>query len=131
VVDGARFQDFAGFCMEFSRSVLLGEYDWGGNLDALNDVLRGGFGTPDGPWVLKWIHANQSRQALGFEAMIRWLRDHLATCHPSSQADFRARLAKAERQQGETLFDLVVSIMREHGVGGSEPEDEVVLVIED
>jgi RNAse (barnase) inhibitor barstar len=45
VIDGANFTDFDGFAAEFSR--LLGNYTWRGNLDAFNDVLRGGFGTPE------------------------------------------------------------------------------------
>jgi len=51
VIDGACFSDFDGFTREFTR--LLGDHTWRGNLDALNDILRGGFGTPDNGWVLR------------------------------------------------------------------------------
>lgn len=57
VVDGAEFSDFAGFAREFTH--LLDGYTWTGNLDAFNDILRGGFAptsagssagsTPSGP----------------------------------------------------------------------------------
>jgi hypothetical protein len=44
VIDGADFSDFDGFAREFSR--LLCNYTWRGNLDAFNDILRGGSGRP-------------------------------------------------------------------------------------
>src|SRR5688572_15252087 len=43
-IDGALFSDFEGFAGEFTR--LLDDHTWRGNLDAFNDILRGGFGTP-------------------------------------------------------------------------------------
>jgi hypothetical protein len=45
VIDGSAFSGFDGFAREFSR--LLDNYTWRGNLDAFNDLLRGGFGTPE------------------------------------------------------------------------------------
>ena len=53
IIDGACFSDFDGFAREFSR--LLRDYTWQGNLDAFNDILGGGFGTPEDGWVLRWL----------------------------------------------------------------------------
>jgi hypothetical protein len=53
VIDGASFSDFDGFAREFSR--LLCNYSWQGNLDAFNDLLRGGFGTPEDGRILRWL----------------------------------------------------------------------------
>lgn len=39
IIDNSNFNDFKGFCEEFSAIVLSGKYTWGGNLDALNDIL--------------------------------------------------------------------------------------------
>jgi hypothetical protein len=63
VVDGAVFSDFQGFVHEFTR--LLDDYTWHGSLDAFNDILRGGFGTPEGGWALRWVNSELSRAALG------------------------------------------------------------------
>src|SRR5215472_10763916 len=79
VIDGARFSDFEGFTREFSR--LLDNHTWHGNLDAFNDLLRGGFGTPDGGWVLRWLNSELSRYALGYEATTQRLERLLLTCH--------------------------------------------------
>lgn len=111
-IDGARFADFEGFAREFSR--LLDDYRWQGNLDAFNDILGGGFGTPDGCWVLRWRNSELSRSALGHEATIRRLRGLLRTCHPSNRSAMRARIASAERGEGPTLFDEIVEMIRRH-----------------
>jgi hypothetical protein len=63
VIDGAAFCGFEGFTREFSR--LLHDYGWHGNLDAFNDILRGGFGTPDGQWTLRWLNSISTEQAAG------------------------------------------------------------------
>jgi hypothetical protein len=44
VIDGANFSDFDGFAREFTR--VLCNYTWRGNLDAFNNLLRGGLGRP-------------------------------------------------------------------------------------
>jgi RNAse (barnase) inhibitor barstar len=125
VIDGADFSDLDGFTREFSR--LLVNYTWRGNLDAFNDLLRGGFGTPENGWVLRWLNSELSRSALGYEATIQRLEQVLLTCHPSHRLNSERRIRRARRGQGPTLFDEIVDIIREHGPGGRESEDSIVL----
>ncbi|MFI9380436.1 barstar family protein [Kutzneria sp. NPDC052558] len=125
VVDGARFSDIDGFAHEFSR--LLCHHTWQGNLDAFNDILRGGFGTPGNGWVLRWFNSDSSRSALGHQAKTRWLEAVLLTCHPSNRPSVEARIADARQGKGPTLFDDIVDIIRDHGPGGEEAEDGILL----
>ncbi|HWD01664.1 MAG TPA: barstar family protein [Amycolatopsis sp.] len=125
VIDGADFSDFAGFTREFSR--FLDNYTWHGNLDAFNDVLRGGFGTPGSGWILRWLDSNASRVALGYDAAIERLNQLLLTCHPSNRSTIGARIAAAQRREGPTLFDEIVGIIHAHGPGGDESEDGIFL----
>jgi RNAse (barnase) inhibitor barstar len=125
VIDGASFRDFEGFQREFSA--LLEDYTWHGNLDAFNDILRGGFGTPETGWVLRWLNSDLSRRALGYEATLERLEARLKACHPSNVDHFRQRIDMARRGEGPTLFDEIVEIIRVHGPGGEEQEDGVVL----
>jgi hypothetical protein len=125
VIDGANFSDFDGFAREFSR--LLYNYTWRGNLDAFNDLLRGGFGTPENGWVLRWLNSESSRAALGYEQTTRRLERLLLTCHPSSRSNIEARISIARRSEGPTLFDEIVEIIRGHGPCGTESEDRVLL----
>jgi RNAse (barnase) inhibitor barstar len=125
VVDGTRFDDLDGFAREFSR--LLSGYTWRGNLDALNDVLRGGYGTPDGGWILRWVASETSRVALGHAETARRLERLLPSVDPSNRVTFEARLDAARRSEGPTLFDEIVAVLREHGPGGPESADGILL----
>ena len=130
VIDGSRFSDFAGFVEEFSR--LLPDHAWSGNLDAFNDILRGGFGTPEDGFILRWRHARHSRDALGWPATERWLHEKLEHCHPTNREHVATDIERAERREGQTLFDIIVEIIRTHGPGGDEGSDLVLLeLIED
>lgn len=125
VIDGAAFDDFDGFVGEFNT--LLCHHTWNGNLDAFNDILRGGFGTPETTWTLRWVDSERSRSVLGHPAMAHWLRRTLQSCHPTNRAGIEARLRAAQRGEGETLFDLIVEIIREHAPDGEETGYRIIL----
>ncbi|MEH0825904.1 hypothetical protein [Micromonospora sp. CPCC 205714] len=55
------------------------------------------------------------------------MRQVLLTCQPSHRASVEARIRNAEHGQGPTLFDMIVEIIRDHGPGGEESEDDVRL----
>jgi hypothetical protein len=125
-LDGGAFANWEEFTAHFSRRV-LGGHVWAGNLDALNDILRGGFGTPEGGFTIRFLNSATAKQVLGHEAMARWLEDHLQTAHPTNREQLMARLAEALRGSGPTLFDEVVDIIRDHGPGGQQAEDAVFI----
>ena len=99
ILDGAAFSDFEGFQQRFSEE-LLDDHEWRGNLDAFNDILRGGFGTPDAGWTLRWINSDRSRTALGHQATADRLNGLLDTCHPSNRRDIGSRLEEARQGKG-------------------------------
>jgi hypothetical protein len=55
------------------------------------------------------------------------LESLLETCHPSNRAAVAGRLSNARAEQGPKLFDEIVDIIRRHGPGGDEPDDEIDL----
>jgi hypothetical protein len=125
IIDGSSFSDLDGFCRAFSS--FLTDYTWTGNLDAFNDLLRGGFGTPEGGFVLRWLDSDHSRSALGWAATTQYLEQKLQRCHPANREAVRRDLARASRGEGATLFDTIVEIIRDHGEGGSEAADGIHL----
>lgn len=127
-INGLSFDSLDGFYDVFGRAV-LGSTEYGGNLDAFNDVLRGGFGSPDGGFVLRWTNADISRERLGYDETARFLERKLRTCHPTNVEHVRNDLMRARNGEGETLFDIICAILRDHGPDGEEPEDGVVLEI--
>lgn len=125
-IDGEQFSTLEEFYEEVSRVLVPGVY-WGRNLDAFNDILRGGFGTPDEGFTLIWENSETSKRRLGYSETVRQLRQRLEHCHPSNRQSVKAQLRDAENYGGETVFDWLVEIIRVHGTGGEEATDNVVL----
>lgn len=111
-IDGERFATLDEFYEEVSRKLIPGA-DWGRNLDAFNDILSGGFGTPDEGFVLVWCCSDLSRERLGYAETIRQLERRLLQCHPSNRGRVTEELARARRSEGPTSFDWLVEIIRE------------------
>lgn len=77
VINGGAFEDLDGFAQQFTA--YLHDHVWHGNLDAFNDILRGGFGTPEGGFVLRWQSSERSKELLGpvlFGTLVEIIRTH-------------------------------------------------------
>jgi RNAse (barnase) inhibitor barstar len=125
-IDGTEFSSLEGFYDAVSTH-LIPNAEWGKNLDAFNDILHGGFGTPPEGFVIRWRNSQVSRERLGFPETIRQLRFRLDRCHPTNRGDIARQVLLAEAHQGETVFDWLVDIIRIHSLGGAEQEDGVDL----
>ena len=99
VIDGSVFRTLEESAAEFTRVLGLTS-PWNGNLDAFNDFLRGGFGTPDEGFVLIWRNSGSSKDRLGYVETSRWLEEDLKTCHPANVRSLHARLTGARRHEG-------------------------------
>jgi RNAse (barnase) inhibitor barstar len=128
-IDGEEFSTLEGFYDQIS-SKLIPNASWGRNLDAFNDILRGGFGTPEDGFVLRWKNSQVSRERLAYAETVRQLQKRLSTCHNENRGLPAQALASAEAQQGDTVFDWLVGIIRDHCAGGAEQEDGVDLELE-
>ena len=128
-VDGERFSTLEEFYEEIS-SVLIPGAGWGHNLDAFNDILRGGFGTPEEGFILIWKNALVSEKRLGYPETVRQLERRLERCHPTNRRSVKAQLRNAHNNKGTTVFDWLVEIIRVHGTGGDEAEDNVILKLQ-
>jgi RNAse (barnase) inhibitor barstar len=125
-IDGERFSTLEGFFDEISR-VLIPDFSWGHNLDAFNDILRGGFGTPDEGFILIWDNSAVSKRRLGYPEAVRILERRLDRCHPTARRSVKRQLSDAGNSKGSTVFDWLVEIICVHGAGGEEAEDNVIL----
>ena len=112
-IDGTRFSTLEEFFDEVSR-VVIPDVLWGHNLDAFNGILRGGFGTPEEGFVLVWKHSDVSRKNLSYQETVRQLQLRLARCHPSNREFVAHDLDSAIRNEGSTVFDWLVEIIRVH-----------------
>ena len=127
-INGADFDSLEEFWDEVSRQLIPGA-DWGRNLNAFNDILRGGFGTPEGGFTLRWLDSECSRETLGYPETIRRLEHVIGRCHPDNVESVSKRIQAAKRGEGPTLYDELIEIIRIHGPEGREEEDGVDLVL--
>ncbi len=128
-LDGSTFSTLEEFFEVISRVLIPGSY-WGKNLDAFNDILRGGFGTPDEGFLVKWINSSISKERLGYPETVRQLEKYLNNCHPSNRESISTKIAKAKQLRGSTVFDWLVEIIEVHCSGGEEAVDGVELILD-
>lgn len=128
-IDGNDFATLEEFYDIISRTMIPGS-EWGRNLDAFNDILRGGFGTPDDGFTIHWHNSSVSRNRLGYPETIRQLKLLLSRCHPSNIPSVQQQLAVAESHNGDTVFDWLSEIIFIHCEGGEEGGDGVTLILD-
>lgn len=116
LIDGARVTDIASFYDEVNRVFMAGEtWTLGASLDALDDLLYGGYGALHGleSARVEWTDHELSRRALGREATIAYYAAKLE--NPAFDADrARSAIAELESGNGRTYFDIVLEIFAEH-----------------
>ncbi len=120
VLDGARCDTLDAFYAEVGRALCGGDA-WGESLDALGDVLGGGWGRRPVPLRLVWRDAERARAALGYPETVRERTRRLRDCAPNVLIKTAWALRAALRGEGPTLFDEVVARVRAH------PHVELVL----
>jgi RNAse (barnase) inhibitor barstar len=125
-LEGDRIETLDDFYDELSRVLLRGAR-WGRNLDAFDDVLNGGFGTPESAFLIRWRDHARSRLALGYPETVRQLTLRLARCHPANRENVAADLELARRGAGATVFDWLLKIIRDHGPEHNPPGEGIHL----
>ncbi|MFE7407065.1 DUF2087 domain-containing protein [Isoptericola sp. NPDC057559] len=122
-LDGRRVVSVATFYDELNRVFMAGEdWDLGPSLDALDDLLHGGFGAAHGAdrVTVVWHAFDRSRDALGFAATRAYYLAKLGDPRFDA-ALFRGRLADLEAGRGRTYAELVLEVFADH------PDVELVL----
>lgn len=112
-IDGDKINSLEEF-YEAVGEHIIPSADWGHNLDALNDVLRGGYGTPDDGFILEWKNFQKSKVSLGYPETLRWLEETFKHIHPDNVEVFKKRIDLAITQQGEALWMTIVDIITNH-----------------
>jgi len=116
-LDGHRIHDIASLYDEINR-VCMADENWqlGPSLDALDDLLYGGYGALDGDArvTLVWTDFEASRTALGIAATRHYLQGKLDAPGRFDRVRFQAELDALDAGTGQTYFDIVLSIIAAH-----------------
>ncbi|GAA1326906.1 hypothetical protein GCM10009592_13120 [Brachybacterium rhamnosum] len=112
-IDGSRVHDIPSFYDEINRVFMTG-MDWqlGPSLDALEDMLRGGFGALHGHDEARvvWHDHARSAAALGVQATRDQLLEKLAQPGRYDTALIARRLEQLDAEGGPTYMDTVLEI---------------------
>jgi RNAse (barnase) inhibitor barstar len=119
-LDGRRCTSLEAFYAEVGRA-LCGGAAWGESLEALGDLLRGGWGAEPAPLRLVWRHAEHARRALDHAEAARELARRLRDCPPNVLIKTAWALRAALRGEGPTAFDWVLAAV------AARPNVELVL----
>ncbi|MFA9192613.1 barstar family protein [Flavobacterium sp. FZUC8N2.13] len=119
IINGNNFSDLESFYDEIDR-ILTKNLNWqtGHNLDAFNDLLRGGFGVYEykEPIKLTWKNSLKSKIDLGFDATKKWYEERIIFWKNNevNLQHFEKGLKELVEQNGQTLFDIILEIISEH-----------------
>ncbi|MFD7321572.1 barstar family protein [Streptomyces sp. NPDC059875] len=118
MLDGKRIRTLEDFWRVMGEAVNGPGGYFGRGLDAFNDCLRGGYGTPDdGDFTVEWHDHASSREALGHPETARQLEIRLTRCHPTHRARVAEEIAEARAGRGPTVFDWLVEIFEDEAPG--------------
>ena len=113
IIDADKFADMEGF-YTYIYSLMTLYPDWypGHNLDALNDMLYSGFGTGKVKLILK--NAQKSSDEFGINATTEFYQKKIDHGAPYNIDWAKEKIRALERGEGETLFEIILSIFRDH-----------------
>ncbi|MCF2489242.1 barstar family protein [Dyadobacter sp. CY347] len=116
-IQGSSIRGIESLYEEINR-VFMKEEDWllGNSLDALDDLLYGGFGAAKGATQVEitWQDIDISKAALGHDETRQYYLDKLQPGSPFNKALFSEKLQALENGNGQTYFDLVMDVFSSH-----------------
>ena len=135
VIDGNRFIDLAGFAREFSLRVLKGQFEWDGtSFAALDDILYGGYGQPEGGFVLRWKNSKKSMAELGHSDELMTLLDQLRVLKVTATArqwkKTEEQVRRWRNRNPPKRFTELVNVINNHGPDGDDPTKPITLILE-
>lgn len=116
IIDGMNFQTLKGFYDEVQTVLTSNFTGFGRNLDAFNDILRGGFGKfeYEEAITIVWNNSQKSKRDLGYAEIIKYLEQKLKLCHPSNKEFVQNEIRDAQENKGNTLFQIIIDIIAEN-----------------
>lgn len=116
-IAGQAIVDIPTFYAEINRVFMAGEsWTLGESLDALNDMLYGGYGAIDGrePVDLLWHDMDASKAALGIATTRAHLLEKLQRPGLFDVDAIRRQVEALDRGNGQTYFAIVLEIIGDH-----------------
>lgn len=117
IIDGSKIHDIPSFYDEINR-VFMADVDWklGQSLDALNDMLYGGYGKIKGNEEINlvWKDFHKNKNDLGLELTKDYYHKKLKSPSVFNTAFVKEKLAELENGTGKTYFEIILEIIEDH-----------------
>lgn len=123
IINGNDFSDLGSFYDEIERK-FTNNLDWkvGRSINAVDDILQGGFGVADEeePIKIVWENSKKSKLDLGYSAQASsykvsiWHKTKINKHNPTAYSQMKEKYKKAKNNEGPTLFDDIVKVIHGH-----------------
>ncbi|EGC36523.1 hypothetical protein DICPUDRAFT_77835 [Dictyostelium purpureum] len=117
IINGNNINNIETFYKEINE-IFMKNVDWklGASLDALNDMLYGGFGEIDGneEVIFIWKNFEKNKIDLGYECTKEYYENKLKSPQIFNVKHFQEEIEKLEKGQGQTYMDIILEIINDH-----------------
>lgn len=115
-IDGAEISSLSDFYNTIYPQITK-DLDWipAHNMDALADILRGGFGQHQfgDSLQITWKNFDHSRASLGYQETLKWIEAKMYPGSPYNQKRLRYQRKQALACQGITIGERLLAVLRE------------------
>lgn len=117
IINGFNIRDKESLYKEINR-VFMANEDWqiGESLDALDDLLYGGFGIlkDHKSVIIIWENFNENKNLFGYDFTLNFYTDKLKQPNKYNTAFIKKQIEALKKQKAPTYFDTILEIIASH-----------------
>ncbi len=116
-IDGSKIQDLTSLYKEFNDKLMPNE-DWelGESLDALDDLLYGGFGEIKGNEAVRfvWTDFEHMKELFGYDFTLNFYQNKLKYPEVFNKNLIQNSIEELQNRTGKTYFEIILEIIESH-----------------
>ena len=116
-IDGSKIQDLTSLYKEFNDKLMPNE-DWelGESLDALDDLLYGGFGKINGNEAIRfvWTDFERMKELFGYDFTLNFYQNKLKYPEVFNVELIQNSIEELQNGNGKTYFEIILEIIESH-----------------
>ena len=116
-IDGSKIQDLTSLYKEFDDKLMPNE-DWelGESLDALDDLLYGGFGEINGNEAIRlvWTDFERMKEFFGYDFTLNFYQNKLKYPEIFNKDLIKNSIDELQNGNGKTYFEIILEIIESH-----------------
>ena len=116
-IDGSKIQDLTSLYKEFNDKLMPNE-DWelGESLDALDDLLYGGFGEINGNEAIRfvWTDFERMKELFGYDFTLNFYQNKLKYPEVFKAELIQNSIEELQNGNGKTYFEIILEIIESH-----------------